>query len=110
MYFSRIALVGCWLATYNNSSAVAETATFGHSRHGPKSGVGCYDPFHGGAGSPSNNVAWAEAYLRTKWYPDPSSRLATKVGGLLCPFRRELGLHLTQCGLGRGLSPYQAAS
>jgi len=23
------------------------------------------------------NVAWAEAYLPTKWYLDPSSRLAT---------------------------------
>jgi len=31
----------------------------------------------GGAGSPSNNVAWAEAYLRTKWHLDPCSRLAT---------------------------------
>jgi len=30
-----------------------------------------------GAGSPSNNVAWVEAYLRTKWYPDPPNRLAT---------------------------------
>jgi len=25
-----------------------------------------------------HNVAWAEAYLRTKWSLDPSSRLATK--------------------------------
>jgi len=36
-----------------------------------------------------HNVAWAEAYLRTKWHLDPSSRLATtdmgqKLG--LCPF------------------------
>jgi len=33
-------------------------------------------------------------------------------GGLLCPsFRRgELGPRLTQCGLGRGLLPYQVAS
>jgi len=23
------------------------------------------------------SVAWAEAYLRTKWHPDPSNRLAT---------------------------------
>ena len=43
-------------------------------------------------------------------------RLATvdtgrKVGRLLCPFRgEELGPHLTQCGLRRGLSPYQVAS
>jgi len=32
------------------------------------------------------NVAWAKAYLRTKWHLDPSSRLATldigrKLGG-----------------------------
>jgi len=38
-----------------------------------------------------HNDAWAQAYLRTKWYPDPSSRLATidmgrKVGRVKCPF------------------------
>jgi len=33
-----------------------------------------------GAGSPSNNVAWAEAYRFTKWHLDPSNRLATTVG------------------------------
>ena len=27
--------------------------------------------------SPSNNVAWAEANLRTKWNLDPSNRMAT---------------------------------
>jgi len=32
-------------------------------------------PLLGEAGSPS--VAWAKAYLRTKWHLDPSSRLAT---------------------------------
>jgi len=31
-------------------------------------------------------------------------------GGLLCPFCRELGRCLIQCGLGRGLIPYQVAS
>jgi len=30
-----------------------------------------------GAGSPFNTVAWAEAYLHTKWHLNPSSRLAT---------------------------------
>ena len=44
----------------------------------------------GGPSSPSNTVALAEAYLRTKWHLSPSSRLATtdivrKWG--LCPFR-----------------------
>jgi len=68
-----------------------------------------------GAGSPSNNVAWAEAYLRTKWHLDPSSRLATtdmrqKLGDCCAPFLGEVGPHLTQCGLGRGLPLYQVAS
>jgi len=45
-------------------------------------------PLDRGAGSPSNSVAGAEAYLRTKWHLDPSSRLATidmgrKLGALL---------------------------
>ena len=31
-------------------------------------------------------------------------------GGLLCPFRGELGPRLTQCGLSRGLLPYQVVS
>jgi len=29
--------------------------------------------------------------------------MGRKEGGLLCPFRGQLGSHLTQCGLGRGL-------
>jgi len=49
----------------------------GRNRHGPKSG-GQLCPFLGGAGSPSNTyVALAEAYIRTKWYPNPLNRLAT---------------------------------
>ena len=35
-------------------------------------------PFWRGHGPPSHyNVAWAEAYFCTKWYPDASSRLVT---------------------------------
>jgi len=35
-------------------------------------------PFRaGGTGSPSNSVTQAEAYLRTKWYPDANNHLAT---------------------------------
>jgi len=58
------------------------------------------------------SVAWADAYLRTKWHLDPSIRLATidmgrKLGGrLLCPLLRD-GFHLTQHGLGRRLPMYQ---
>ena len=50
-------------------------------------------------------MAWAEAYLRTKWHPDPCSRLATtdmgrKLGAV--PLLGELGPHLTQRGQGGG--------
>jgi len=59
-------------------------------------------------------MARAEAYLRTKWHLDPSSRLATtdmgrKLGGAV-PIEVELGPHLTQCCPGRGLRSYQVAS
>jgi len=59
----------------------------------------------GGAGSPCNNVAWDEAYLRTKWHLDPSSCLATTdMAEILegaAPLGVELGSHLTQCCPGR---------
>jgi len=71
----------------------------------------------GGAGSPCNNVACAEAYLRTKWHLGPSSRLAiTDMGRFFwgeagcSPWGVELSLHLTQCCPGRGLPSYQVAS
>jgi len=49
---------------------------FGHNRHGPKIG-GCCAPLEG-SGTPSNNVAWAEAYFRTNvWHHNPFTRLAT---------------------------------
>ena len=56
-----------------------------------------------GAGSPCNNAAWAETYLRTKWHLDPSNRLGTidmgeKLGALSHFWEGELGPHLTQCG------------
>jgi len=62
---------------------------FGHNRHEPK--IRGHAPLlGGGAGSPSNNVDWAEAYLRTKWHLDPCICLATihmspKVGGCCSP-------------------------
>jgi len=65
-----------------------------------------------GRGTP--NVAWAKAYLITKWHLDPSSRLTTTDIGQnwgLCPFwGREQGPRLAQCRLGRCLPPYQVAS
>ena len=95
----------------DKSSTVAEMGDRDHNRHEPKRG-GCCAPFAGGAGSPSNTVAWAEVYFRTKWRLHPSSRLATidmgrKLGG--CAFL-ELRPHLTQRRLGRSLPQYQVAS
>jgi len=47
---------------------------FGYNRHGENWGL-C--PFGEGELGPHHNVAWAEAYLRTKWHPKPSNHLAT---------------------------------
>jgi len=67
-----------------------------HPAVGPKMGD-CCAPFRvdGRGGSPSNNVAWIEVYLRTKWHLYPSNRLATihqrysqKIGGRLGPVER----------------------
>ena len=54
--------------------------------------------------SPSNNVAWAEAYLRTKWHLEPSRRLATtdmgrKLGVGLPPPWGEAGSPSTTSGI-----------
>ena len=61
---------------------------FGHKDMGRILGA---VPLLEGAATQSNNVAWAEVYLRTKWHRGPSSRLATtEIGrklGELCPFR-----------------------
>jgi len=74
----------------------------------------------GEVGSPSNTV-WPglrpTSVVSTKWHLNSSSRLATidtwaEKWKLLCPAflgGEELGLHLTQCRLGRGLPPYQMA-
>jgi len=78
--------------------------------------VGSAVPPLGGAGSPSNTL-WPG--LRTiapctKWHLDPPSHLASTDSGrkssACAPFLGELGPHLTQCRLGRGISPYQVAS
>ena len=59
------------------------------------------------------NVAWPDAYLRTKWPLDPTSRLATIHGpksGDVPLWGGELGPDLTQCGQGRGYPPCQVSS
>jgi len=56
---------------------------FGHNRHGPKIGGGGCALFSAGSSIPiEKKVAWAEAYLHTKWQLSPSSRLATMDIGL----------------------------
>jgi len=78
---------------------------------------GCCAPFGESWVPIYHNVAWAEAYLHTKWHLDhPSSRLVTTdMGGKLGAdvplfWEGELGPHLTQCGLGRVLHPCELAS
>jgi len=63
------------------------------------------------------NITWVEAYLRTQWHIDPSSRLATTDMGRklwravpLLGGGSWLGPHLTQCGRGRGLPLCQVSS
>ena len=98
---------------YNKSSVVAEMgdrlATINIGRR-----EGAAVPLFGGGemGPIKHDVAWAEIYLRIKWHLDPSSRLATvdmgrKLGAVPFYWGGELGPHLTQCGLGQGLSPCQ---
>ena len=50
---------------------------FGHNRHGPKIGWGCAPFFWPSWVLIEHKVAWAEAYLHTKWHHSPLSRLAT---------------------------------
>jgi len=112
MLFSFYLQRSCYFfLLYNKSLAVAEMGdrlvTINISRR-----EGAAVPLSGGSWAPSNNVAWAEIYLRVKWHLDPYSHFATidmsqKVWGVLCPFLGELNPHLTQCRLGRGLPPYQ---
>ena len=88
----------------------------GHNRKGPKIGGLC--PFRGGeAGSPSDTKSPG---LRPTSIPSGilmhpavcDNKNGPKIWGGLCPLFEggELVLHLAQCGLGRGLLPYQAAS
>jgi len=60
-------------------------------------------------------VALAEAYIRTKWHLDLSSRLVTtdmgrKLGAVPLFERGELGPHKTQCGLVQGPPLFQVTS
>jgi len=79
-------------------------------------GVGV--PFSGGSWVHiEHKLAWAEAYLYTKWHHSPLSRLVTtnidrklRDGGCAHLGEGELGPNLTQCRLGRGLPSCQVPS
>jgi len=80
---------------------------------GQKLGGGC--AFFLGLGPHRTQVAWAEAYLRTKCYPGTYNRLATiemgrKLGALSPFWGGQLGPHLAQCGLDRSPPPRQVPS
>ena len=60
----------------NKSSAVAEIGDHARRKWAEKWGA-AVSLSVGGAGSPSNSVTWAEAYLRTKWHLGLSNCLAT---------------------------------
>ena len=80
---------------------------------GRKVGGWCV-PFRGGAGSPCNTMSRGPrrtsvpSFILIHPAVWPQHTWAENWG--LCPFWGELGLHLTQCGLGRGLPPYQVTS
>ena len=67
---------------YLDSSSSLATTDMGRK-------VGGAVPLFTGVGSPSNNVAWAETYLRINWHLASCSRLATiqgpKLGGAAVP-------------------------
>jgi len=70
-----------WSQDEQELSSCWDGRPFGHNKvlidMGRKVG-GCCAPFHCGSWvAISHNVAWAEAYLRTKCHLDPSSRFAT---------------------------------
>jgi len=82
---------------------------------GQKLGEGWVCLFLGGSLIPiEHKVAWAEAYLHTKWHLSPSRRLAaTDIGqklGAVPLFGEGAGSHLAQCGQDQDPPPCQVSS
>ena len=80
---------------------------FGHNKHGQKTRWGLCPFILGGSCVPiEHEVAWAEAYLHTKWHLDTSSPLARidtgQKWGAAVPLLGEMGPHLPQCGCVKG--------
>ena len=72
--------------TIDKSSAVAEMGDRGVTTIDMGKNWVAVCPFSGGLAPIEHKVAWAEAYVNTKWHLSPSSRLATtdigrKLGG-----------------------------
>jgi len=92
-------------STSVSSGVLNHPAVWPQQTWAEKWGLLCSSPWR--SWSPSNSMVWAEANLCTKCHLDPSSRLATtEIGQKLwgsVPLLGELSLHLTQCGLSRGL-------
>jgi len=97
-----------WLGTRPTfvQSGSLSIQSFGHNKHGPKSEGSC--PFLGGTGSLSNTM-WPG--LRPTSIPSgiliysavwPQRAWAENWGTLPPLWEGQLGLHLTQCGHGRG--------
>ena len=83
---------------------------FGHNRRGPKMGL-C--PFGDGELGPhltQCGLGWAEAYLRTKWHLDRSSRLAIiDMDRKVCPILAG-GVGSTSNTVSRGPKPTSVRS
>jgi len=97
----------CKAEVYFHTKASSSTQPFGH-KFGQKLGGGSWVPIE-------HKVAWAEAYLHTKWHLSPSSPLATtdirqKLGVCIPSGEGELGPHLTHCRVGQSLSPCEVPS
>jgi len=105
-----------WPGPRSTSVRVASSSIqpFSHNRHGPNIGWGWVCPFFSGASWVPivHKLAWAAAYLHTKWHLSPSTVSPQRPLAETCaPLGEgELCSHLTQCRVGLGLPPYQVAS
>jgi len=106
--------LGRGLLSYQVASSSIQP--FGHNRHGPKIGWMGGLPFSGGAKSPSNTKSPGPRPTsipsRISVHPAvwPRRTWAKNWRGLYPVGQGELGPHLSQCRLGRGLPPYQVVS
>ena len=72
--------------------------------------------FEGGMGGPLQSIGilsrelWNKSSVVAEMGNRGHNTHESKRGGCCAPFVGELGPHLTQCGLGQGLLPYQVAS